>query len=326
MNVKNILTVGFAAVIGLFAWIDLLVPAYEFLHGPPAKTITALISESVHWKNSVYPRAGEGFAFALLLFFIILASILGVMKFGKNTSHRLYGLSIIDLRITLLFDDERMIYSKMKRVQRYHANTRNITAYVYTHMTDSIDGEVDPNCFFLDSRVDGIKITDELLTTISKKKIDIIELFSQPLRSSLIMKFIPTSIKRVLIDNSLLTDAFVVRTGEICHYNEFNGKFPRFSVKSAQRPVYNIDLEVQFHVNTAPDPHTVRAFEISENAAKSLPVVIDDKKKPGIVIYSTKMRRLYKASIELRWENTNLHNLYPTATTQLTTGSSPTVI
>ena len=293
-------------VIAALVWPERLSAPAHYLGQAHSPGLTQLVRELTKPRNAIYPDADfKGWALlalaALALFWLVL--VLRALVRAFESSGR--PITTLELSLDLVFEDDLMTKSTLCRVQKFHANNLQASAYYFRHSANSDDGVLYGK-LDLYSVLDGRVITQRILGPVGRRKIEIIEQYHQPLPTRWAGRFLPVGVKRWLDRSGLLAGLIVTRRSGINHLNEFNGANPLMALGSLRHPVDNVAFSICFFEATAPNPADIFAFVMNENIVEDVEVVRDPDPPTGRVVYRAGVDRIQQENFQIQWSNGRL--------------------
>jgi hypothetical protein len=291
-----------ALVAGVVSWLQFLWPPIGAYRAATNARVRDVLLELLKPTNNIYDKIPFlGWAFivvTVLLVLLILATVRAILDYVENS---LIGISILESDIDYVMQTADRTRAIARRSQSFHANRKGISAYHLTYKADAHDGAIDLPTLRLDSMVGGVSITKELLRRGNERSLDVIEMYSKELPTSLTATFLPNWLVAMLSKHGLFEKIVIKRNGECCYINEFSTKQSIVSISAAPYPVTNTRVSVWFITGHEPEKDNIRALFIRENAAKETGVSIHTD---GMhTIFSVQARNLYKETLRIQWTN-----------------------
>lgn len=286
-----------------FSWLQFLWPPVQYWADHHDKGLAPLLGELLKPTNEIYPGRIPllGYAFLAVTAVLILFAIAIMRAVGDYLEHSRVGISVLNTTLDVEMQDAARTKCIVRREQTFHANRRGITAYHLASRPDSPAGEIDVAATTYRSHVGNRAITKELLKRGSSKNLDMIEVFTKELPTSLICTFLPNWLVYMLHGAGLFHEIVVTRHGQIHFDNEFTGNDGVFSIQSTKFPITRVTIRISFLKGHAPPPDQIRAFLIRENVVEEVAMTETQNGHGTHVTFEAKANSLYLESLRVQW-------------------------
>jgi hypothetical protein len=306
-------------------WSTLLWPGVRFYLAKPGSTIWSTLGELLRPTNSIYP---DGFltgwlflsigAVLLVAVPLMFLQILGQLLRYVQVSE--VAISLLEVHLTLRFEDSEMRRCTITRRQLLHANQPGQGAYHYLHTIDNEGAEIVEGSFDMASTLGDELITEDFLFRNGKRRLEAIEVYKRALPTSIFATYLPDSLVILLYRHTKLFDNVVVeRVGEIQNIDEYNGEYPLFELTSVRYPASNVSISIDFPKEVAPPVSDVRCFRIKANVVS--PIHPRCMPQGDRRVFTAFVARLEQETLRFQWSNDRLR----TVLAGLTPSTSPII-
>lgn len=292
------------SVLAVFGWVQFLSAPVVFLRRMAEPSLAGLLLELLKPSNEIYPGYyGVGYLFLLLTLVLGVTCVLVVIAVIRGVSaymdHCNVGISVLKHDVTITFQDAACETAILTREQYFHANKRGISAYHSKSQCDSDSGIIVDGSFVSQSTVDNIPISQDLIIRRSKRSIDVIEPYSQDLRTSLLATYLPNGLVYWLYENGWFKKIVVRRTGRITFKNEFENGQGIVGIGATRYPISQVSVTVKFLSGSEPIKETVKGFVIRENVVEM--VAVDSTIDGPYLVYRSKASGLDQEILRIQW-------------------------
>lgn len=254
-----------------------------------------------------WPFAGYLFllATALIALVVILSAFKTVTAAMQYIEISEAPISVLHSKITFKILDDEFARCEITREQYVHANQKNVDAYHICFRASK--GTVDPKKLAITSRLNGKKITKDLLVIQRNSELDVIERFSSSIPTSKVLTYLPDAAVYFLYNQlKLFKNTIVIRTSVTEDLNEYDGEFPNYVITASRYPASNIEIEFDFPSVTAPSQEDMFAYLIANQAVTDLHLIpigaVGDRAKYTVSV--EKLRQEQK--LRVQWNNKKL--------------------
>jgi hypothetical protein len=292
--------------LSIYAWTDFLWPPVSFYRHKIESSPISVLAELIQPHNKIYPNNPlSGYAFLILTFGLVVWVIYNLRQIIRYLDISFKQLSILDSKFDVKIHDVALTRATMRRVQNFHANRSNISAYRQVSTLDAQDARIDVGSLNSVSTLNGASITKERIPKNTKANLELIEVYNQDLPTSITASLLPNDMVRALFNLGRFKGIVVTRIFSVDFINEYNGEHPSLQATATDSWATNVVLRLDFPEETAPDSESMSCFLIMDGAVRRLDVQ-PAPENGNRVIYEVRYGNLYKASIRLQWTNEKL--------------------
>lgn len=290
-----------AGVGAFFSWWQILWPPVSFYsRAKDDPGSFAVVAELLKPHNAIYDEPFLGWVFLVLTVVLALVILHCFRNVADYLEHSRVGLSVLETVVDVEMQDDARNMAIVRRQQTIHANRKGITAYRFGSSTDTPGGRIVKSALHHQSSVGNKNITKELIFRGSDSSLDIIEVFTRELPTSLLATFLPNIAVCALHKLGLFENTVVVRRGESTYQNEFSEPQGLYSVSSTKYPISRTIIRVSFVIGHAPAPDKIRGFLIRENVVEE--VVLTSSSSQTHFTFEAKANSLHLESLRVQWE------------------------
>lgn len=290
-----------AAVAAFFSWWQILWPPVSFYSRVKENPgSVAVIGELLKPHNAIYDEPFLGWVFLILTLVLVLVLVHFFRSVADYLQHSRVGISVLETKMEVEMQDAARDMAIVRRHQTIHANRRGITAYRFGSSTDTPGGRIVKAALRHQSSVGNKNITKELISRGSESNLDIIEVFTRELPTSVLTTFLPNIVVCALHRIGLFEGTVVVRQGESTYQNEFNENQGVYSVSSTKYPISRTVIRVSFVLGHEPPPDKIRGFLIRENVVEE--VALSSSSSQTHFTYEARANSLHMESLRVQWE------------------------
>lgn len=293
-----------AFIVALTGWLEVFVPPVIYYKSAIPNKPFGIFDTLIHHPDRIYP---DHPVFAVIFLatspIMVLAIVLFISNIIRYTISYLefaeVGISVVSTKLVLTIDGDQRQNSTLYREQLFHANRPGTSAYHYSFTTTSEHGEMVDNSFEIETTLGGKKITKEVIKDASKRKMDVIEIFDAPLKTSFLATYLPDGLVLFIYNNSTFFHRTVAqRRTSVSHLNEYNSNNPMFQVTAPLYPSSKVELEVSFPSDNC--PARVQCFRIKQNDVQEIHPPAS--KIGNRRVFKVDVNNLYQEKLRIQWQ------------------------
>lgn len=264
------------------------------------------LTDLMRVQPSAYDWPFSGYVFlitsAIILYFgfvLLMRPVRAALDFIEGSES---PVSILESNIELYMNDADMNVCTTRREQILHANGENVDAYHYGQQASR--GKLKKEKLKIESRINGVIITKDLLKRGDEKSLDTIERFTEILPVNFFATYFPDSLVLFLHRTfGFFNRSLVKRICSSEDSGEYSHQFPMYQLIVARYPVSKISIVLNFPVGSVYITNTAKAFLILNHAVMEIPVTPfgDDNSREKLRIGVEKLRP--QQTLRVIWEN-----------------------